>query len=145
MTNESKAPDGGNTPQTTPESKPLLGEVSFSSSQTTYKVMVESNGLNMRWYDTVVKNEQVNYVSEIWCADNYRDEYVNLKKSVKKKIRKMVQDAVSSSLLNSTLLEANKAIDECVMKTGLTREQVLLYVSGKVDRYKLLISWCNDC
>jgi len=53
--------------------------------------------------------------------------------------------AVSSSLLNSTLLEANKAIDECVMKTGLTREQVLLYVSGKVDRYKLLMSWCNDC
>jgi hypothetical protein len=52
---------------------------------------------------------------------------------------------ISSSLLNSTLLEANKAIDECVMKTGLTREQVLLYVSGKVDRYKLLISWCNDC
>jgi len=53
--------------------------------------------------------------------------------------------AVSSSLLNSTLLEANKAIDECVMKTGLTREQVLLYVSGKVDRYKLLMCWCNDC
>jgi hypothetical protein len=53
--------------------------------------------------------------------------------------------AVSSSLLNSTLLEANKAIDECVMKTGLTRELVLLYVSGKVDRYKLLMSFCNDC
>jgi hypothetical protein len=53
--------------------------------------------------------------------------------------------AVSNSLLNSTLLEANKAIDECVMKTGLTREQVLLYVGGKVDRYKLLMSWCNDC
>lgn len=52
---------------------------------------------------------------------------------------------VSSSLLNSTLLEANKAIDECVMKTGLTREQVILYVSGKVDRYKLLMTWCNDC
>ena len=53
--------------------------------------------------------------------------------------------AVRSSLLNSTLLEANKAIDECVMKTGLTQEQVLLYVSGKLDRYKLLMSWCNDC
>ena len=53
--------------------------------------------------------------------------------------------AVSSSLLNSTLLEANKAIDDCVMKTGLTREQVMLYVSGKVDRYKLLMTWCNDC
>lgn len=52
---------------------------------------------------------------------------------------------VSSSLLNSTLLEANKAIDECVIKTGLTREQVILYVSGKVNRYKLLMSWCNDC
>ena len=52
---------------------------------------------------------------------------------------------VSSSLLNSILLEANKAIDECVMKTGLTREQVILYVSGKVDRYKLLMFWCNDC
>lgn len=51
---------------------------------------------------------------------------------------------VSGSLLNSTLLEANKAIDECVTKTGLTREQVILYVSGKVDRYKLLMSWCND-
>ena len=48
---------------------------------------------------------------------------------------------VSSSLLNSTLLEANKVIDECVMKTGLTREQVILYVSGNVDRYKLLMSW----
>ena len=49
------------------------------------------------------------------------------------------------SLQYKRKLEANKAIDECVMKTGLTREQVILYVSGKVDRYKLLMSWCNDC
>jgi hypothetical protein len=51
---------------------------------------------------------------------------------------------VNSLLLNSTLMEVNKAIDDCVMKTGLTREQVLLYVSGKVDRHKLLMSWCNE-
>ena len=79
-----------------PAAKPLLGEVAFSSSQTTYKVMVEANGMNMRWYATVVKNEQVNFVSEIWCADNYREEYMKLKKSIKKKIRKMVEDAVGN-------------------------------------------------
>lgn len=79
-----------------PAAKPLLGEVAFSSSQTTYKVIVNASGLNMRWYATKVKNEQVHFVSEIWCADNYRDEYRKLKKSVKKKIRQMVEDAVSN-------------------------------------------------
>ena len=74
----------------------LLGEVAFSSSQTTYKVMVTASGFKMRWYATVVKNEAVKYVNEIWCADNYQDEYRKLKKSVKKKIRKLVEDAVGN-------------------------------------------------
>lgn len=80
------------------ENKPianvLLGEVAFSSSQTTYKVMVTANGFKMRWYATVFKNEAVKYVNEVWCADNYQEEYRKLKKSVKKKIRKLVEDAV---------------------------------------------------
>jgi hypothetical protein len=41
------------------------------------------------------------------------------------------------------LLEANKAINKCVENTGLTREQVLLYVSGKLDRHKLLLYYCR--
>lgn len=78
---------------TPPDAKLLLGEVAFSSSQTTYKVMVTASGFKMKWYATVVKNEMVKYVSEVWCSDNYQDEYRKLKKSVKKKIRKMVEDA----------------------------------------------------
>ena len=74
----------------------LLGEVAFSSSQTTYEVMVTANGFKMRWYATVIKNEAVKYVNEVWCADNYQDEYRKLKKSVKKKIRKLVEDAVGN-------------------------------------------------
>ena len=74
----------------------LLGEVAFSSSQTTYKVMVTANGFKMRWYATVIKNEAVKYVNEIWCADNYQDEYRKVKNSVKKKIRKLVEDAVGN-------------------------------------------------
>ena len=74
----------------------LLGEVTLSSSQTTHKVMVTANGFKMRWYATVVKNEAVKYVNEVWCADNYQDEYRKLKKSVKNKIRKLVEDAVGN-------------------------------------------------
>ena len=74
----------------------LLGEVAFSSSQTTYKVMVTANGFKMRWYATVFKNETVKYVNEVWCADNYQDEYRKVKNSVKKKIRKLVEDAVGN-------------------------------------------------
>ena len=77
-------------------SKPLLGEVAFSSSQTTHKVMVTANGFKMRWYATVIKNEAVKYVNEVWCADNYQEEYRKLKNSVKKKIRKMIEDAVGN-------------------------------------------------
>lgn len=69
----------------------------------------------------------------------------NEENKLKTQHKKLDIPVVSSSLLNSILLEANKAIDECVMETRLTREQVILYVSGKVDRYKLLMSWCNDC
>jgi hypothetical protein len=58
--------------------------------------MVTANGFKMRWYATVIKNEAVKYVNEVWCADNYQDEYRKLKKSVKKKIRKLVEDAVSN-------------------------------------------------
>jgi hypothetical protein len=82
--------------ETPPAAKPLLGEVAFSSSQTTYKVMVTVSGFKMKWYATVVKNEAVKYVDEVWCADNYQDEYRKLKKSVKKKIRKLVENAVSN-------------------------------------------------
>ena len=74
----------------------LLGEVAFSSSQTTYKVMVTANGFKMRWYATVFKNEAVKYVNEVWCADKYQDEYRKVKNSVKKKIRKLVEDAVGN-------------------------------------------------
>lgn len=78
------------------ETPPTLTTPEFSSSITTYKVMVNANGVDMRWYATKVKNQQAHYVSEIWCADNYTDEYRKLKKSVKKKIRKMVREAVGS-------------------------------------------------
>jgi len=82
--------------ETPPIANVLLGEVAFSSSQTTHKVMVTVNGFTMRWYATVIKNEAVKYVNEVWCADNYQDEYRKLKKSVKKKIRKLVEDAVGN-------------------------------------------------
>jgi hypothetical protein len=82
--------------ETPPIANVLLGEVAFSSGQTTHKVMVTANGFKMRWYATVIKNEAVKYVNEVWCADNYQDEYRKLKKSVKKKIRKLVEDAVSN-------------------------------------------------
>ena len=92
--------DKNEKPSTEQESPPianvLLGEVAFSSSQTTHKVMVTANGFKMRWYATVIKNEAVKYVNEVWCADNYQEEYRKLKKSVKKKIRKMVEDAVGN-------------------------------------------------
>lgn len=80
--------------ETPPIANVLLGEVAFSSSQTTYKIMIIASGFKMRWYATVIKNEAVKYVNEVWCADNYQDEYIKLKKSVKKKIRKLVEDAV---------------------------------------------------
>lgn len=82
--------------ETPPIANVLLGEVAFSSSQTTHKVIVTANGVKMRWYATVIKNEAIKYVNEVWCADKYQDEYGKLKKSVKKKIRQMVEDAVGN-------------------------------------------------
>jgi hypothetical protein len=74
----------------------LLGEVMLSSSRITYKVIVEVSRFKMEWYATVVKNEKIKYVSDVWCADKYKEEYKKLKKSVKKKIRKMVEDVVTN-------------------------------------------------
>jgi hypothetical protein len=60
----------------------LLGEFAFYSSKTTYQVIVEVSGFKMRWYAIIFKSETLKYVSEVWCADKYQDEYKKLKKSV---------------------------------------------------------------
>ena len=72
----------------------VIGDVSFLSSQTIYNVMIEANGLNMRWYATVIKHQSEKFVCSIFCADGYKDEYLKLKSSEKKKIHKKIEEIV---------------------------------------------------
>jgi hypothetical protein len=44
---------------------------------------------------------------------------------------------------HDVLLEAMGEINECREKTGLTTEQILLYLSGKVDKQEFLLYFCD--
>lgn len=93
----------------------LLGDINFCSSQTTHKVMVLAKGFTMRWYVTVTKKEDMKYVKDVWCLDNYQEEYRNLKKSVKNKIRKMIESQIMT-LKSDELTAIEKICDSSIIQ-----------------------------
>lgn len=73
---------------------PTIENIELSSSQTTYRVMVSTNGISMKWCATKMKNGTFNSVVDIWCVDNGLQEYRTMKKIELGKIVKMVEEAV---------------------------------------------------
>jgi len=56
--------------------------------------------------------------------------------SIEQELRDHVEwlSKIRDQLINSALLESDKAIDECVKKTGLTREEVIAYTNRKANK-----------